>query len=236
MGGEDFEMRQALLSVAVAVVATAATATIAQPYYARGEFNGWGLDNVLTDLGGGLWHGMVGGLSPAQEFEYKIAVEDWSRSWPGSNGRVAADSSGEIHFNFFDTASWSDGWSPNDRERVGYEDPGQHGWDIMGSFNGWSSPIVLLSDMGGGLYSGQAVIAAAGAYEFKFRKDGDWSITIGDDFGNAAANIPVTTINANDIVLFDLDLPNGRWRVNVVPAPGALVLLSLAGLFARRRR
>ena len=46
----------------VAAAALAATA-MAQPYYARGEFNGWGLGNVLTDLGGGLWHGMVGAES-----------------------------------------------------------------------------------------------------------------------------------------------------------------------------
>ena len=234
MGGEDFEMRQTLLSVAVAVVATAATATIAQPYYARGDFNGWGLGNPLTDMGGGLWQGTASGLNPGDMPEYKIADESWSVSWPGSNGRVAVDAAGEINFNLM-LGTFNDGWFPAEN-RVGYADPGQHGWDIMGSFNGWSSPVVLLTDMGNGLYSGQAVIAAAGNYEFKFRKEGDWSITIGDNFGNAAGNIGITTNNANDIVTFELDLPNGRWRVTAVPAPGALALLSLAGLFAIRRR
>ncbi len=226
-------MKHRLVLSAVAVAWTAASAW-AQPYYARGEFNGWGLGNVLTDLGGGLWHGMVGGLNPGQEYNYKIAVEDWSRSWPGSDGRVPADGAGEIHFNFFDIASWSDGFFPNDRERVGYEDPGQFAWDIMGSFNGWSGPVVLLNDMGSGLYSGQYIVPDPGNYEFKFRKDGDWSISIGDDFGNAAMNIPVETTVGNEVLTFDLDLPNGRWRV--VPEPATIALLALGCLCAIRRR
>lgn len=216
----------------VAVAALAATA-MAQPYYARGEFNGWGLGNVLIDLGGGLWHGMVGGLTPAQEFEYKIAVEDFSRSWPGSNGKVPADSIGEIHFNFFDIASWSDGFFPNDRERVGYEDPGQFAWEIMGSFNGWSGPVLALTDQGSGVYAGDMVVPTAGVYEWKFRKEGDWSISIGDDFGNAAANNVLTTIAANQTVHFELDLPNGRW----VPEPASLACLGIGfALVLRRRR
>ena len=226
-------MRQTLFSVAVAVVATASTAN-AQPFFARGEFNGWDLSTPMTQIGPDFYQATAVGLNPGDLHEFKIADENWTVSWPGSNARVAVDASGEINFNLM-LGSFSDGWFP-DENRVGYADPGQHGWDIMGSFNGWSSPVVVLTDMGNGLYSGQAVIADAGNYEFKFRKEGDWGITIGDNFGNSAANIGVTTLNANDIVLFDLDLPNGRWRVNVVPAPGALVLLSLAGLFARRRR
>jgi hypothetical protein len=211
-----------------------ATTVTAQPYYARGDFNAWGISNIMTDMGGGLWQGTVSGLTPGDMPEYKIADENWTVSWPGSNGRVAVDAAGEINFNLM-LGTFADGWSPA-ADRVGYADPGQHGWDIMGSFNSWSSPVVLLTDMGGGLYSGQAVVPVAGNYEFKFRKEGDWAITIGDNFGNSAANIPITTNNANDVVTFELDLPNGRWRVTAVPAPGALVLLPLAGLFTRRRR
>ena len=78
------------------------------------------------------------------------------------------------------------------------------------------------------------MVADAGDYEFKFRKDGDWSISIGDNFGNSAANIPYTTTGANEIVQFDLDLPNGRWRVT--PEPASLALLGLGSLLIIRRR
>lgn len=216
---------------AVAVVLTTASA-FAQPYYARGEFNGWGLDNQLTDMGGGFWQGTVGGLTPGDMPEYKLANDDWSFQAPGSNGKVAVDAAGEITFNLY-LGSFGDGWSPAEN-RVGYADSGMHGWDIMGSFNGWSGPVIVLNDMGNGLYSGQYVVPDPGNYEFKFRREGDWAISIGDDFGNAAMNIPVDTTVANEVVTFDLDLPNGRWRV--VPEPATLTLLALGALAIMRRR
>ena len=49
-------------------------------------------------------------------------------------------------------------------------------------------------------YNGETF--AAGTYEFKFRKQGDWAISIGNDFGNAAANIPVTTTSATFFASF----------------------------------
>lgn len=224
-------MRRALYCVAVAAVATTATA---QPYYAKGDFNAWGLDDPMSLVGLGFYQVTVGGLNPGDMPEYKIADENWTNSWPGSNGKVAVDAAGEINFNLM-LGGFGDGWSPA-QDRVGYQDPGMHGWDIMGSFNGWSDPVTVLTDMTNGLYSGSTVVADVGTYEFKFRKEGDWAIAIGDDFGNSAANISVTTNNPGDIVMFELDLPNGRWRTTVTPTPATIALIPLAGLFARRRR
>jgi hypothetical protein len=224
-------MKHRLVLSAVAVAITAASAW-AQPYYARGDFNGFGLDDQLTEINPTHFRGMVGGLTPGDMRDYKLANEDWSFSVPGSNGRVAVDGAGEITFNLF-LGAFGDGWSPAEN-RVGYEDSGMHGWDIMGSFNGWSAPVIVLNDMGNGLYSGQYVVPAPGNYEFKFRKDGDWAIPIGDDFGSAATNIPVETTAANEVVAFELDLPNGRWRV--VPEPATLTMLAMGGLAMIRRR
>jgi hypothetical protein len=88
-----------------------------------------------------------------------------------------------------------------------------------------------MSNLGGGLYSVDYTIAAAGTHDFKFRKSGDWDVSIGSDFGNSAGNAQVLTTAANQTVTFQLDLPNGRW-ITVVPEPSTLGLAVLGGLAA----
>lgn len=226
-------MRKFVVVMAAALLSAGA---LADPVYVvRGEFNGWGGggDLVLNDMGGGLWSATATGLAPGQATEYKCTTPDWSFNAPGSNGKVVANASGEITFHFYPATSWADGWNPSGWARVGYMDPGQFGWEIMGSFNGWSAPILSLSDLGGGLYAGDIALNA-GSYEFKFRKAGDWGISIGDDFGNSAANASLNVANNGDLIRFELDLPGGRWRTYVVPEPAAAALLAL-GLVLRRR-
>ncbi len=225
-------MNRTLVVLALSLV----SATVfAQPYVVRGDFNGWGGggDLVLNDMGGGLWSATATGLAPGQYTEFKCTTPDWSFNAPGSNARIQANGAGEIAFNFFPATSWSDGWLPDNWARVGYADPLMFGWEIIGSFNGWSAPILSLADMGGGLYSG-SIALDAGSYEFKFRKAGDWGISIGGDFGNSAGNASLNVANNGDLMGFDLDLPNGRWRTFLVPEPTALVGLLLVGLIRRR--
>ncbi len=212
----------------------ASTAVAQADWCARGDWNGWDLSDPMAPQGGDYFTRTISGLTPGDMPEYKIAVEDWSLSAPGSNGKVMVDAAGEINFHFWDNETWADGWEPSTKRRVGYDDPG-HGWDIMGSFNGWSDPVLTLSDLGGGMYGGELALDA-GTYEWKFRKAGDWSIAIGDDFGNSAADNMTTVDNDGDIWGFELDLPGGRWRTFFVPEPASLSLLALGTLLAVRRR
>jgi hypothetical protein len=154
--------------------------------------------------------------------------------------KVRADITGAIDLNLHELAgaSWGDGWNPNSTHRVGYVDHDEFNWDIMGSFNGWSTPLLVLTDQGNGLHTGSVAIATAGSYEFKFRQDGNWNTSVGADFGNNAPNATLTTTADNQLWQFELDLPNGRWRVYqptvgvgaAVPEPASMVLLMLGAL------
>lgn len=209
---------------------------LAQPYYVRGEFNGWSNNTTpMTDMGGGMYSSTVTGLNPGQGYEFKATVDDWSYNAPGSNARTVGNAAGELTVNFFPNNSWADGWEPSAKPRLGYADPAQYGWELMGSVNGWGSPFGSLADLGSGLYSAD-VAMPAGTYQFKFRRVGDWGYTIGDDFGNAAADNTVNVGAGGETIRFELDLPNGRWRTTTVPEPATLVLLALGGVSLLRRR
>jgi len=207
-------------------------------WFARGDYNGWSLDDPLVDQGGGFYTGTISGLTPGDRYNYKIARDDWSQETPGSDGRVAADSAGEIHYNFWENETWTDGWEPANERRVGYADPGQFGWEIAGDMNGWAGGLTWhLIDQGNGLHSGLFVLAE-GNYEFKFREQGDWNVSIGDNFGNSAANAWVEVNSSGLPTLFQLDLPNGRWQAVQIPEPGSamLFIVGLVGLTACSRR
>ena len=203
-------------------------------WYARGDYNGWDTSAQLADQGGGHFMGTISGLTPGDRFNYKIAREDWSASAPGSNGRVVADANGEINYHFRESTSWGDGWEPSAAMRVGYDDPGQFGWELIGDMNGWAGAD--MADQGGGLYSIQVPLTT-GNYSWKFRENDSWDISIGDDFGNAAANNETVVASDGDW-LFELDLPNGRWRASAIPEPSTcfLALGGLLALAAARRR
>ncbi|VAX42584.1 hypothetical protein MNBD_PLANCTO03-1476 [hydrothermal vent metagenome] len=222
--------------IAGMAMATLTSAVLAQPYYVRGDFNGWNNNTdpmVQTDTN--RWEYTVTGLTPGEIYEFKATVDDWSSTAPGSNAKYTADANGELQINLFDTETHADGWMPEGKWRLGYADNGSFDWELMGDMNGWGGGSEwFLDDMGEGLHSGTFSIAA-GTYQFKFRSQNNWDFSIGDDFGNAAGNNEI--ILAEDtLVQFDIDMSNGRWRTTIIPAPGSAALLGLAGLVATRRR
>ncbi len=227
-------MKRSLL--AGVAMAMAASAALAQPYFVRGDFNGWTNSSdpmVQTDTN--RWEYTVTGLNPGQAYEFKATVDDWSTNAPGSNAKYTADDNGEIHISLFDTNTHGDGWMPEGKWRLGYDDNGSFDWELMGDMNGWAGGTDwYLTDMGNGLHSGTFALAA-GTYQFKFRSQGSWDFSIGDDFGNAAANNEIT-LASDATVQFDIDMSNGRWRYTIVPAPASMALLGLGGLVATRRR
>lgn len=216
-------------------LAVGVTGAMAQfQYYLRGEFNGWGLDNPMTDMGGGHYQATRSGLTPGSLYNFKVANEDWSQNAPGSDCRTAADAAGNLTVHMYNNFPFADGWNPDGWWRIGYDDPMQFAWEIMGSFNGWSAPVLSLADMGSGRHAG-LLNPGAGTYQWKFRKAGDWGVSIGDNFGNSAGDNEVT-VAAGEQVYFELDLPNGRWRTTIVPEPGTLGVLALGAVALLRRK
>lgn len=212
------------------------TTAVAQPFNARGTFNGWG-ETPMVDDGDGTYSLTIPGLTPGDRHNYKIAFNDWAASWPGSDARSAVDAAGEMTLHYIPGVI-ADGWNPA-ADRVGYDDHGQHAWEIFGSFNNWDDltlfPERQMTNMGGGLYSVDFTIANPGTHDFKFREPNSWDISIGGDFGNAAGDAQVDTTAPNQVITFELDLPNGRWRA--IPEPATLGLLAVgAVVFIRRRR
>jgi len=224
------------LIVAGLAVALAAGTAYGQPFNARGSFNGWG-ETPMNDDGDGSHSVTIGGLNPGDRHEFKIAQNDWASNWPPSNAKTIVNAAGAITLHFIPGAI-ADGWNPGG-DRVGYSDPMQFGWEIIGAFVGWDGNVDTaarqMASMGGGLYSVDYTIANPGSYEFKFRESGSWDISIGSDFGNSSGNANVVTGNANEIIRFELDLPNGRWRTSVVPEPASAAILGLGGMVMLRR-
>jgi 1,4-alpha-glucan branching enzyme len=223
-------MKRSILVLAMVSVAAGA---FAQPFFVRGDFNGWTNSNdPMIDMGGGKWSYTVSGLTAGQLYEFKATVDDWSQNAPGSNAKAMANASGQIVVNLFPSLTWSDGWMPDNKWRLGYEDPGMHGWELVGGFNGWSGGDSLMN-LGNGVYQITKNLDP-GTYEFKFRMTGSWDISIGDDFGNSAANNSITATGLP--VIFTLDLPNGRWSAEPVPEPATLAALGLGVAAVLRRR
>jgi hypothetical protein len=204
--------------VTLLILAGAANA-VAQPYYVRGDFNGWANNtDPMIGIAGGQWIYSATGLMSATSYEFKATVDDWSFSAPTTNAKAPANGAGVIQVHFFPNASWVDGWMPDTKPRLGWVDPQTFDWEIAGDMNGWSGgPAWFLADTGNGLHVGQFVMTA-GAYQFKFRERGSWNHSVGDDTGISAANNQITVAATGDQWRFELDLPNGRWRASRVGA------------------
>ena len=211
----------AVMMVASTLAAGSAWAQEDPTWYLRGSFNDWGLTD-MDEISPGHFQATVTGLTPDEAYEFKVADEFWTEGLdnPGSNVRVLMDDTGELTVNFFSEPA-DDGWLPEGR-RVGYNDLGWT-WELMGSFNEWAGPAAVLTDLGDGVHQAELLVPEAGDYWFKLRREDDWDISVGGDFGHFAPDVQITTDEPDQTVTITLDLPNGRLQAVVDEAAEILV-------------
>jgi hypothetical protein len=204
------------------LLAASALVLQAQPYYIVGDVvNGWASPSAIQMNGGPtVYNYSVTGGTAGNYEQLKVTAGSWGTTWPGNNLVVRLDSTGGNTIYFYPAAP-NDGWQPL-QDRVGFADPGNMSFEIAGDFtspNWGSDPSAQLTLQGNGVYTNTYVIATPGTHNFKFRTPGTWSdFNGGSDFGGGN-NATVTTTNANQAVLFQLDLPNGRWLAGSLAPP-----------------
>jgi len=208
----------AMLTVAGMVTASVST-TQAQPYYASGDFNlptAWSSPsaNVLS-LAGTVYSNSTSGQTPNGMFQCKITTAGWASSWPSYNVSGMWDNTGSNNI-YFQPGAFADGWTPA-ANRVGFDDPGQP-WEIIGAFNSWDSTQPANAQMtsnGHGVYTVVYTVANAGTYAFDFRTSGHWDkMRAGQQiFNNGGQDGSFTTTTSPETMTFQIDLPNGRFRV-----------------------
>lgn len=214
------------ITLIAGLAAASAFTALAQPYYIAGNGitpNWTTTEPGATPMSGGPLVYTVTLPTVANAYhEFKAASSNWVSSWPGNNVKIKGDATGTNTFYFY-PGTPGDGWLPT-ANRVGYADPGNLTWEIMGSMNSWTDGFDTAArqmvNQGNGLYTVNYVVTNAGTYEFKFRTPGTWSEQfIGTTFENGGANIFFTTTNSPQTVPFQLDLPNGRFLVGSLVAP-----------------
>jgi len=218
-------MNKKLILLGLGALIAAACQTAQAQLAIAGQFNGWdntGVPTPGTDPSNPLitTNIMTGGTPGAyHQFKFIKDSGSWATSFPGNNVQTKYDATGSSTVYFY-TNTISDGWSPT-ANRVGYKDPGNMAFEIVGDFNGWSSDPTTqmgLKPGSAGLYTNIYIMASPGAHNFKFRTPGTWGeVNFGSDFGNGGGNAVVVTTTANQAVLFQLDLPNGRWQAGGPP-------------------
>ncbi|MBU0640989.1 MAG: PEP-CTERM sorting domain-containing protein [Planctomycetes bacterium] len=203
-------------------------------FYVAGDFNGWdAAGNVMTDLGGGF-HSLSLTLGADEWHEFKVTDGTWDDAWPQSgNSWLYTDGDGNITITY-DTNTYTDGWL-GATERIGLNYEPGHQWAVAGDVNGWSNndPAWYMTDMGGGIRSVTATIAAPGDYYWKPVEAGSWNSIGADARSVNADNMMYTTTVPDEVVTFEVDVLTGITRA--VPEPATLVGL-LLGLGLIRRR
>ena len=207
------------LFAAAGLVAVSAFTSQAQPYVA-GDFNGWNSSaSPMSGSPAGYSYVVAPGTGvPGSVDQFKILQTggSWNVTFPPNNVWTLFDSTGGNTF-YYQPGPFSDGWYPLE-DRVGYADPGNVSFELVGEFNGWGGTPTPMVPKANGVYTNTYVIPAAGTYNFKFRTPGTWDeAQVGTDFGEYTGNASVTTTTPNQPVLFQLDLPNGRYQALVLP-------------------
>ncbi|QSX41131.1 alpha-1,6-glucosidase domain-containing protein [Shewanella cyperi] len=164
--------------------------------YLRGDMNGWGSDNAMTYLGGGVYRADVALTAGSKGF--KLASSDWSTVDFGSGEadgsvtlgveKLLAVKGGNLSMNFDEDTSYSFIFDLSNRSEpllTVFKTDIFAGTQVFlrGGMNGWGTDNPL-SYQGAGVYSTD-VSLGAGAVEFKVASS-DWSTV---DFGALSGDV-----------------------------------------------
>ncbi|UCC62529.1 MAG: alpha-amylase [Anaerolineae bacterium] len=194
-------------------------------WYAKGDFNGWGLADPMYDdgshgdatAGDGIYTALVTVAAPGR-YEFKVATDDWSVSYPGSgNSWLDADAS-EVVAITFDTNIYADGWLPTTNIIGVSTEPGT--WTAVGNWQGWdnANPATAMTPLGDGeQYQLTTAIASPGTYEYKAVKTGTWDAVGADGRSVNAGTVVFGTVEPGQEATFTVDAFAGRVRVEIEP-------------------
>jgi glycosidase len=195
-------------------------------WYVRGGFNGWGTSDPLYDDGthgdltaaDGVFTAQVT-IATAERYEFKVANEDWSYSFPLDNSWLYTTTADESVTFTFDTNTHADGWLPETNVIGVSTEPGP--WTAVGDWQGWNNtnPETAMTSLGGGVYELTTSIATPGTYQYKAVKTSTWD-AIGADGRNVnASTVTFETLQAGQNVTFQVNALAGRLRVVVEEIP-----------------
>ena len=234
-------MKKITTLVSLLIILIGSQLLFAQPWYLRGDFNGWGgTAEELVDDGtngdvtaaDGIYSRLVT-IAAAGRNEYKVTLDDWSVNYPASNSWLNTTSSNQVVFFTFDTNPHGDSWLP-DANIVNSDDQAPPTADAVavGDHNGWNNagPEVMHDDgldgdwlAGDGIYAWHAVIITPGSYGWKAVLTGTWDAWGSDNRAINADNVAYATTLPNEDVYFYLDSNTGRVITASSPLPVELV-------------
>lgn len=223
------------LTLALSLVVLGAASSAQAQFFLRGSFNGYDTSLEMTETapGSGVFTATATGLVAGDKYTMVGANSDYSiqSGEPFEDVAVRANAAGEITAFFYNEAAPADGWEPVDY-RLGFSGI-DYDYELMGSFNGFSTGVAL-TDNGMGVLQG-VVNLSAGVNTMVFRQVNDWSITIKQNFGDGGPDISFDAGAGGDYFA-RLDLEGGRYQFEAVPEPATMVVLGVAAAAALRRR
>jgi hypothetical protein len=232
-----------LMVLAVVGLAVPARAT---EYYLRGDWNGWGLADPMTDNGDGTWSGTVAALAAGQH-AFKVYDLDTDAWYPGANSWLYGDALGGAVTVGFNTNTVEDGWWPKYGRISESTDPVT--WTVVGDFGGAGLPSwdnagagMSMAPIGGGIYwlhlnlpVGQGsdyMNPDRNTYAWKAVVTGSWRAIGENERSWNASNTHGATVDAtHQYVDFYVDAYTG---VVPGPEPATIGLLALGGIMIRR--
>ncbi|MBI5960088.1 MAG: DUF11 domain-containing protein [Chloroflexi bacterium] len=174
-------------------------------------------------------------IGSAGSYEFK-AVEcgNWGNAYPPNNAWFVTTSANQVVKFTLDTRTYPfESFRPR-TNIVNTADTWLTGFTAVGSFQGWNNtdPAAALTNLGGGIWSLDYSVAAAGTYEAKIVETGNWAHQFthnGRVIDGAGWNF--TTTQSPQTVNFTLNLNIGRIKIQPVVSPGTPSSWCIAGGF-----